>query len=105
VKKIAASLVLGTLTTLATGCFHTARPAAPSVLDIPVVAVSEPEDEWLHTHCAPKKVVIVGSVDEGSRAVHETGGNLGEVVYQEGSALDVVSFACPSRPLWIPPVR
>lgn len=104
-KKIAALMMLGAVSALATGCFRAAPPSSPDVLDVPVVAASEPEDEWLHTYCAPRKVVTVMSVDEGSRAVHEAGGNLGEVVYQEGSTLDVVSFACPSRPRWIASAR
>ena len=103
-KKTATLMLFAAFTTLATGCFHASPAPASPTLDIPVLAVSEPQDEWLHTYCAPKKVFTVGSVDEGAHAVHDTGGNLGEVVYVEGSALDVVSFACPSRPSWVPSV-
>ena len=66
---------------------------------VPLTAVTEGEDEWLHAHCVAKKVLSAESRAEGDHLLRGAGANFGELVYDDGK-LNAVGFACPTRPDW-----
>ncbi len=73
----------------------------PAVLPpVPIVAVSEQQDEWLHEYCTPKKLVSAISIADADQQVRASQANFGEVVY-ETSSMKIVAFACASPPTWM----
>jgi hypothetical protein len=81
----------------AAACAPRATGPVPRLL--PIAAVSEEQDEWLHEHCEPKSVVSVGSFAEGDRVLRGNAANFGEIVYADGT-MHLVAFACATRPGW-----
>ena len=75
------------------------RATGPAPRLVPIVAVSEAQDEWLHDHCEPKSVVSVGSLEEGDRVLRGSAANFGEIVYADPT-MHLVAFACATRPGW-----
>ncbi len=101
ISQLAAAASLALVAVLPSACLPTPGNFVPpaDLPPVPIAAVTEQQDEWLHDYCTPKKLVSAVSLADADRQVRASEGNFGEVVY-ETSSMQIVAFACPGKPTW-----
>ncbi len=101
ISQLAIAVALALVAILPSACLPEPGNVVPpaDLPPVPIAAVTEQQDEWLHDSCTPKKLLSAVSLADADRQIRASEGNFGEVVY-ETSSMQIVAFACPGKPTW-----
>jgi hypothetical protein len=94
------SVLLACLPALACRLPSASVPETESERHIPVLQLSEDQDEWLHNHCSYRGLGAA-SADAPTGRTKSADANLGEILYVHDGIAQLAVFACRTSPPFV----